>query len=104
MSRRDLLGFAARGAASVIVSQSLISCASDSVTATDTDTTTPGSATTSCVLTAALTEGPYFVDEKLERSDIRSDPTSGTVSAGVPLTLKFNVSRVASAACTPLTG
>ena len=28
---------------------------------------------TSCVLTPAKTEGPYFVDEKLERSDIRTE-------------------------------
>ena len=41
-----------------------------------------------CVLTPALTEGPYFVDEKLNRSDIRTDPSDGTVSAGVPLQLK----------------
>ena len=55
-------------------------------------------------MTAALTEGPYFVDEKLNRSDIRSDPSTGAVSTGVPLTLTFNVSRFASNACTPLTG
>jgi protocatechuate 3,4-dioxygenase beta subunit len=107
MSRRDLLGFAARGAASVIVSQSLIGCAADALTTTETDAAAgaaAGSASSSCVLTAALTEGPYFVDEKLERSDIRSDPASGTTAAGTPLTLQFNVSRVASNACTPLTG
>ena len=106
LSRRDLLGFAAKGAASVIVTQSLISCATDSVAGTDSGTggsTTEGS-TPSCVLTAALTEGPYFVDEKLNRSDIRSDPVTGAVSTGVPLALTFNVSRVASSACTPLTG
>jgi protocatechuate 3,4-dioxygenase beta subunit len=56
------------------------------------------------VLTAALTEGPYFVDERLNRSDIRNDPVTGAVSAGVPLDLTFNVSRVANNACTPLTG
>ena len=27
-----------------------------------------------CVVKPALTEGPYFVDELLNRSDIRSDP------------------------------
>jgi protocatechuate 3,4-dioxygenase beta subunit len=57
-----------------------------------------------CVLTAALTEGPFFVDEKLNRADIRSDPVTGAVSAGIPLALTFNVSRVANNACTPLTG
>src|SRR5882762_7403548 len=28
----------------------------------------------SCVVRPALTEGPYFVDEMLQRSDITSDP------------------------------
>ncbi len=113
LSRRDLLGFAARGAASVVVSQSLLlACAADASSATDTTSSTDTSGTTTgttsgsatCVLTAALTEGPFFVDEKLNRSDIRTDPVTGAVSAGVPLTLAFNVSRYASNACTPLTG
>ena len=67
-------------------------------------TTGSSSGSATCVLTAALTEGPYFVDEKLNRSDIRTDPTTGVVSAGIPLSLTFNVSRVANSACTPLTG
>jgi protocatechuate 3,4-dioxygenase beta subunit len=56
------------------------------------------------VLTAALTEGPYFVDERLNRSDIRADPATGALSQGAPLALTFNVSRVESSGCTPLTG
>ena len=112
LSRRDLLGFAAKGAASVVVSQSvLLACGVGAASATDTSTSggttsTTGTTTTgaSCILTAALTEGPFFVDEKLNRSDIRTDPGSGAVSAGIPLALAFNVSRVANSACTPLTG
>src|SRR5258706_2767326 len=112
LSRRDLLGFAAKGAASVVVSQALLlACAADANAVTDTTSTTDSSGTTgttsgsaTCVLTAALTEGPFFVDEKLNRPDIRTDPATGAVSAGVPLTLAFNVSRYASNACTPLTG
>src|SRR6267142_116268 len=112
LSRRDLLGFAAKGAASVVVSQSLLlSCASGAASATDTSgstggtsTTTPTTGSATCVLTAALTEGPFFVDEMLNRSDIRTDPVTGAVSSGIPLTLAFNVSRVAGSACTPLTG
>jgi len=106
LSRRDLIGFAAKGAAAVVVTQSVLACDAAGITdgGTDTGTDTGGSASTSCVLTAALTEGPYFVDEKLERSDIRTDPATGAVSAGVPLKLKFNVMRVSSSACTPLTG
>jgi protocatechuate 3,4-dioxygenase beta subunit len=48
------------------------------------------------------TEGPYFIDEKLNRSDIRSDPSDGSVKPGVPLRLAFRVSRIAGVSCSPL--
>ena len=54
-----------------------------------------------CVVRPELTEGPYFVDEKLDRSDIRPDPSDGSISEGIPLTLAFNVSQVSNS-CTPL--
>jgi protocatechuate 3,4-dioxygenase beta subunit len=57
-----------------------------------------------CVVRPEQTEGPYYVDEGLERSDIRSDPASGAVSPGAPLALSFNVLRVSGSACTPLPG
>jgi len=57
----------------------------------------------SCVVRPELTEGPYFVDEKLDRSDIRSDPSNGSVKEGVPLLLTFVVSQVGNS-CTPLAG
>ena len=58
----------------------------------------------SCVVRPQLTEGPYFVDEKLNRSDIRTDPTTNAVKAGTQLRLKINVSRVNGGTCLPLTG
>ena len=58
----------------------------------------------SCIVRPALTEGPYFVDEKLERSDIRSDPTTGAVRPGTALAITFNVSKVAGGQCTALSG
>jgi protocatechuate 3,4-dioxygenase beta subunit len=60
-------------------------------------------ATTSCVLTPAKTEGPYFVDEKLDRSDIRADPGDGTVQDGVPLRLTVLIVR-ADGDCAPVSG
>jgi protocatechuate 3,4-dioxygenase beta subunit len=54
-----------------------------------------------CVVTPAQTEGPYFVDEKLNRADIRPDPTNGKVSGGAPLDIEIRVYRVANGACTP---
>jgi len=56
----------------------------------------------SCVARPRQTEGPFFVDEPLNRSDIRSDPRSGATKAGVPLRLVFRVSRLAGTGCAPL--
>jgi protocatechuate 3,4-dioxygenase beta subunit len=61
-------------------------------------------ATPNCIVLPALTEGPYFVDEKLSRSDIRSDPTDGSVKPGAMLTLALNVSRASANACSTLAG
>ena len=57
-----------------------------------------------CVVRPALTEGPYFVDVKLDRSDIRSDPADGTRRPGAPLRITLRVSRLAAGACAPLPG
>ena len=40
-----------------------------------------------CVARPEQTAGPYFVDAKLNRSDIRSDAASGEVKEGAPLDL-----------------
>jgi protocatechuate 3,4-dioxygenase beta subunit len=57
-----------------------------------------------CVPTPTQTEGPYFVDERLKRSDIRTDPADGVVSAGVPLALQLRILALSSAGCAPLAG
>ncbi|MGQ0713779.1 MAG: intradiol ring-cleavage dioxygenase [Gemmatimonadaceae bacterium] len=58
-----------------------------------------------CIVRPEQTEGPYFVDGRLDRSDIRSDPTSGAVKDGAPLQLAIVVSRIGQGgACTPLEG
>jgi protocatechuate 3,4-dioxygenase beta subunit len=64
----------------------------------------PGRSVPACVVRPEQTEGPFFVDEKLDRSDIRSDPATGDVRRGAPLDLVFNVSRLAGGACSPLVG
>src|SRR3954470_24959540 len=58
----------------------------------------------SCVVVPELTEGPYYVDEKLDRSDIRVDTSDGSVSEGAVLTLDWVVSQVDGNACIPLQG
>jgi protocatechuate 3,4-dioxygenase beta subunit len=58
----------------------------------------------SCVVKPELTEGPYFVDDQLDRSDIRIEPSDGSVREGVPFALTLNVSQLNNGACTPLPG
>jgi len=66
-------------------------------------TSTPTSAL-NCVATPAETEGPFFVDEMLNRSDIRSDPSNGAVSPGALLTVNVRVFHVNGSTCLPLEG
>lgn len=57
-----------------------------------------------CVARPQQTEGPYFVDEALNRIDIRSDPSDGSVKPGTPLDLAFEVTRLSTRGCEPLPG
>jgi protocatechuate 3,4-dioxygenase beta subunit len=58
-----------------------------------------------CVsLTGAQTEGPYWVEENLNRSDIRTDPTDGSLRPGTLLNLKINVVNETGTTCVPLAG
>lgn len=54
-------------------------------------------------LTPELTEGPYWVNTMLHRSDVRANAHGGGVQAGVPLGLTINVVDV-SRDCQPLNG
>jgi protocatechuate 3,4-dioxygenase beta subunit len=105
LSRRDALKILGVGSAAF-----LAACAAPEATGTSVPTaaSTPGTSVTAsaldCVVRPELTIGPYFVDGQLERSDIRSDPSDGSVKEGVPLTLQINISNVANNSCTPLEG
>jgi len=57
-----------------------------------------------CVVRPEQTEGPYFIDERLHRVDIRSDPTDGAMMKGAPFRLAINVTRIGSGGCEPLEG
>ncbi len=69
-----------------------------------TPTLTATAATPPCVVRPQQTEGPFFVDERLNRSDIRLDPSDGLVKQGLPLWLTIRVYRIDGSACTPLPG
>ncbi|MEY4582949.1 MAG: hypothetical protein RL701_7652, partial [Pseudomonadota bacterium] len=60
---------------------------------------TPG-----CVLIPAMTEGPFFVDERLERNDLRGASTDQAVVGGLPLQLDLAVYRVSGTDCAAWSG
>jgi protocatechuate 3,4-dioxygenase beta subunit len=71
--------------------------------ATSTEALVDTGTLSACVVRPEMTEGPYFVDEMLNRSDIRSDPSTGEVKEGLPLQITMRVSQVGDA-CAPLEG
>jgi protocatechuate 3,4-dioxygenase beta subunit len=92
----------------------LASCGGSDSSADTGGTTTPtgsggsagstASANAACVATPALTEGPFFVDGGLNRSDIRTDPATGQPRPGVPLDLTVVLSAIGTGSCGPLAG
>jgi intradiol ring-cleaving dioxygenase-like protein len=118
-SRRDVLsfigsvvavGFVGCGSSPNPTSPSASSSSSSSAStgtssATGGTSVSTGSTNALCTVTPSLTEGPYFVDERLNRSDIRSDPSTGIVRPGVALTMRMQLSQISSVVgCTPLVG
>ena len=113
LKRREVLSLlggsvllAACAPTSVVASSPAAAATASGPTATSAAAATGATAVVlpSCVVRPALTEGPYFVDEKLDRSDIRSEPSTNAVKPGVPLGLTFLVSRVSGSSCTALAG
>src|SRR4051812_39917011 len=101
LSRRELLTLLGGASAAIVIgtgfkSWGVAQAATPAATSGATLAATGEAALPLCVVRPEMTEGPYFVDEKLNRSDIRSDPTDGMVKAGVPLRLVFRVSNVSS--------
>lgn len=101
-SRRDLLRVLGLGSAAIFFGYDPLRFISSD--AADLGSGAMAANLPGCVVRPEQTEGPYFVDEKLNRSDIRVDPSNKSTKPGVPLRLEFQVSRIAGAACTPLGG
>lgn len=82
----------------------LIGCGGSAASSTTTTTVAAGTISSSCVLSPALTIGPYFVDEKLNRSDLTTDTNDVNVAAAMPLFLAITVQHYSSSGCSPLSG
>ena len=99
MNRRQLLELLAAASAGV-----LIGCGGSVASTTTTTTTSTGAGSASCVLSPALTIGPYFVDEKLNRSDLTTDTNDTNVTDAIPLALAITVQQYSSSGCSALSG
>ena len=64
----------------------------------------PALAALQCIATPAMTDGPFFVDEKLQRSDLIMGETEDAVVKACPLKLVIGVYKVDGMQCAPLAG
>jgi protocatechuate 3,4-dioxygenase beta subunit len=94
LTRREVLALLGASGAALLTGVPFVHGLSDAGAATG----------PSCVARPEQTEGPYFVDEGLNRSDIRSDPGGGVSKAGTPLALALTVSSLSGGICSPLPG
>jgi protocatechuate 3,4-dioxygenase beta subunit len=97
LSRRKALAIFGAAGVTITAVGTAAAASADTTTAT-----TTGSV--NCVAKPEMTEGPYFVDEGLNRSDLRIDTSTGTVSEGATLTLVLRVLQINGKTCTPLPG
>lgn len=99
-------GATAGGATPTVASEAVptVATLAEPVTTATAASAAATAALPACVVRPEQTEGPYFVDEQLNRSDIRPDPSDGSVRPGAPLALTFLVSRLDGGACAPLAG
>ena len=78
--------------------------AAASATALATASAALATALPACVVAPELTEGPYYVDVDLDRSDIRANTSDGATSEGATLVLDWVVSQADGSACMPMEG
>jgi protocatechuate 3,4-dioxygenase beta subunit len=104
LSRREVLALLGAAGAGLVASRATGQTASLTTLVSPSARAARLAGLPACVVRPKQTEGPYFVDEKLNRSDIRVDPSNGRVPEGVPLDLEVRVSRVSGDGCAPLPG
>jgi len=59
---------------------------------------------TTLTATPSETEGPYWVEEQMNRADLALDPSDNSVQLGFPLVLNVTVSQIVDGAAVPVEG
>ena len=104
LSRRDAVSLLAFAGAGILVGCDRSSAAAAAATPSASAAPIGGAVTVApnCVVRPELTIGPYFLDTRLNRTDIRADAKTSTLSAGAPFALAFQISDVTGGRCAPL--
>jgi protocatechuate 3,4-dioxygenase beta subunit len=97
LTRREALALLGAGGAA-------LACGSLRVQAADMKPEAKPDLKPACIVRPQQTEGPYFMEAKLNRSDIRTDPLDGQRREGVPLQLSLRVATVEAGSCAPIVG
>ncbi len=103
LSRREILALLGGGSAALLIGSGLTRLVGAQATGTPTPVPTVNPIP-DCIVRPELTQGPFFIDEMLNRMDIRLDPTDDRIKEGVPLKLVYRVSDVTGGTCGPLAG
>ncbi len=115
LSRREVLALIGAGGAATFLAAcapggsaspaaSGAASASASAIATAAASAAIATALPACVVAPELTEGPYYVDVDLERSDIRTNTSDNAPVEGATLMLDWIVSQADGSACMPMEG
>ncbi|HLA45151.1 MAG TPA: intradiol ring-cleavage dioxygenase [Aggregatilineales bacterium] len=105
LTRREVLALLGSAGTAMVAGTALTKLGLSRIVSASAPLQTPtGTVVPACVVRPALTEGPYFVDEMLNRSDIRIEPSDGSIKEGTVLRLMFQVSDISADACMPLEG
>jgi protocatechuate 3,4-dioxygenase beta subunit len=115
LSRREVLALIGAGGAATFLAAcapggaaspaaSGAASAGSSAAATTAASAAIATALPACVVAPELTEGPYYLDVDLERSDIRTNTADNVAVEGATLTLDWIVSQADGSACMPMEG
>src|SRR6187549_2185024 len=82
LSRREVLSLLGGSLGGLVLggcslSQLVVNLPNNTTIVTPNGTAASSAATIGCVVRPAMTEGPYFVDAMLNRSDVRTDTATG---------------------------